>query len=204
MTADADKSPVRSMEAAIPLPSVRLVHKMTDPETGHTRDVIIEKLVLRDVWHDKHLGIHRRDRIIPGLGVRIPWPGKEPKEEREYDEDTVRLDVEAKTWVPTLLTPPMPTSIIDELRNKYSAFRDRHDEEYLAKKMAEDREAAMKKKALSLAVMTPLQEAKRRERKEKKAKGYAPLTEDTLAKIGEVMAKNMRLKEESQSVSVAA
>jgi len=32
----------------------------------------------------------------------------------------------------------MPGNVIDECRNKYSAFRDRHEAEYVAKKTAED------------------------------------------------------------------
>lgn len=36
----------------------------------------------------------------------------------------------------------MPPSVIDELRNKFSKFRDRHDDEYIAKKKLEDEEVA--------------------------------------------------------------
>ena len=166
------------------------MHKLTDPETGHARDVVVRKLILRDVWHDNHLNIHRRDRIIPGLDVKVPWPKKPPKEQSEHDVDTLRMDVELKTWIPTLLAPPMPATVIDELRNKYSKFRDRHDEAYVAKKVAEDEAAKARKKRLGQAASTPLQEAKRKERREKKALGYGDLSEQILAKIGEVMAKN--------------
>lgn len=199
MANEAEKMPVRTMEAAIPLPSVRLIHKLEDPETGQARDVVVQKIVLRDIWHDRHLGIHRRARIIPGLEEQVPWPRKEPREEPEHDIDTVRLDVEAQTWVPTLLTPPMPMSVIDELRGKYSKFRDRHDEEFLAKKTAEDEAAKAKKKLLQEAASTPLQEAKRRERQERKARGFPELTTEMLARIGEVMARNGRSVEGAQT-----
>ena len=181
---------MRSIEKALPLPDVRLVHKLTDAETGHARDVVVRKLVLRDVWHDKHLNIHKRDRIIPGLDIKVPWPKKPPKEQSEHDVDTLRMDVELKTWIPTLLAPPMPATVIDELRNKYSKFRDRHDEAYVAKKVAEDDAARARKKRLGQAASTPQQEAKRKERREKKALGYGDLSDQILAKIGEVMAKN--------------
>lgn len=52
--------------------------------------------------------------------------------------DTSRVDVEASTFVASLGEPPMPSTVIDELRNKYSKFRTRHDPEYLRQKMLED------------------------------------------------------------------
>ena len=200
---EGDQTPVRTMEAAVPLPAVRLIHRLEDPETGQARDVVVQKIILRDVWHDNHLGIHRRDRIIPGLDIKVPWPPREQKEEPEHDVDTVRLDVEARTWVPTLLTPPMPPSVIDELRGKYSKFRDRHDEEFILKKRAEDEAAEAKQRYFRQALSTPLQEAKRLEREAKKARGHLELTEDMLAKIGEVMARNRPSAVENAPPSVS-
>lgn len=52
--------------------------------------------------------------------------------------DTSRVDIEASTFVASLKEPPMPSTVIDELRNKYSRFRTRHDPEYLREKMLED------------------------------------------------------------------
>jgi large subunit ribosomal protein L24 len=97
-----------------------------------------------------------------------------------------------RTWVPTLLTPPMPETVIDELRNKYSVFRHRHDEEYIARKMAEDEEQA-KKKSMVEMMRTPLKEVNRRARKERKKMGKGTLTKEMLARIGEVMAKKRGL-----------
>ena len=46
--------------------------------------------------------------------------------------DGKQVWVDAKTWTgPTLIRALMPTGIIDELRNKYSRFRTRHDVGYL-------------------------------------------------------------------------
>ena len=177
---DPDKRPIRVYEAPLPLSSVCLVHPLPHPETGALRDVVI-----------KELRISRGDRYISGLDpmTKIPWPETEPEQHEDHDIDTLRIDVEERTWVPTLLRAPMPGSVIDELRNKYSKFRDRHDEEYLAKKMAEDERAQIKKDSVRL-MMTPLQELHRKERAERLAKGQPTLSENTLAKIGEVMARN--------------
>jgi large subunit ribosomal protein L24 len=185
------------MEMPVPLSTVRLVHKLTDPHTGYTRDVVVQRVELREVWHDRTLGIHRRARIIPGLANSrgsgeelVPWPRRERVERVEHDADTPRLDVEARTWVPTLLRPPMPPSVIDELRNKYSKFRDRHDEAYVARKIAALAEAEAERARLVAAAATPAQEAKRRERQLRKARGWPELTDEMLARIGEVMARN--------------
>ncbi|KAH0563487.1 hypothetical protein GP486_001953 [Trichoglossum hirsutum] len=189
---EIDKRPVRSVEMPLPISSVRLVHALTDPETGVTRDVIVKKVANSRIWFDKHTGVQRWSRFIPGLNVRIPWPKKEPKEYKVYEVDTLRPDIETRTWVPTLLTPPMPATVIDELRNKYSVFRHRHDEEYVAKKMAEDEEKA-KKKGMAEMMRTPLKEANRRARKERKKMGKGTLTKEMLVTIGEIMARGRAL-----------
>lgn len=102
------------------------------------------------------------------------------------------MDVEAKTFVPSLLTPPMPRSVIDELRNRYSIFRTRHDPEYLEKKQKEEDEKLEKKK-LAKKMRTPLNEANRKARKERKKLGKGKLTPDMLEKIGQVIAGRKNL-----------
>ena len=154
--------------------------------------MIVKKIVNGRIWFDKQTGVRRWSRFIPGLNVRIPWPKTKPREYKDHEVDTLRSDVEKRTWVPTLLTPPMPETVIDELRNKYSVFRHRHDEEYVAKKMAEDEEKAKKRGMLEM-MRTPLKEANRGERKERKKKGKGTLTREMLMRIGEVMAKKRAL-----------
>jgi large subunit ribosomal protein L24 len=187
-----DNRPVRSIEQPISLASVKLVFRLPDPETGITRDVIVTRVVNGNIFHDRHTGRKNWTRFIPGLNVVIPWPKIEPKQHKDYDCDTLRIDVEARTFVPTLLKSPMPSTVIDELRNKYSIFRTRHDEEYIQEKMREDEEKEAKKR-MAKEMMTPLKERRKEERKLLRAKGRPKLTEEMLAKIGEVMAKNRTL-----------
>lgn len=172
---EVDKRRVRSMEAPVSISAVRLVYPFPHPDTGIVRDVII-----------KHLIADSNIRYIPGLGTRIPWPAKEPEKHEDHDDDTLRMEVEAQTWVPTLLRPPMPSSVIDELRNKYSVFRNRHDEEYIAKKKAEDAET-QRRKSMGAMMRTPIKQLNRKERAENRARGKPELSEDVLARIGEVM-----------------
>lgn len=187
-----DRRPVRTMEGPVSLTAVRLVYPLTDTATGETRDVIVKKLVNTAFFFNKELKRTHWKRVIPGLNIVVPWPKQEPVEKKEYNIDTVRLDVETKSFVPTLLRPPMPSSVIDELRNKYSKFRTRHDPEYIEAKMQEDREAEAKKKQLA-EMRTPLMEINRRERKLRKAKGKGTLTAEMLERIGKVIAQKKQL-----------
>ncbi len=186
---EVDKRPIRAMEVPIPVTNVRLVHPLPHPETGVVRDVIIKKLIA-----------DQNRRYVPGLNVKIPWPPKEPEKHDDHDDDTLRMEVEEETWVPTLLRPPMPPSVIDELRNKYSKFRTRHDEDYIAKKLAEDEET-QRRKSMRASMRTPVKQLNRKERAEKKSKGKPVLSEDLLAKIGEVMAAKKGLGSKDQTLS---
>lgn len=203
---ESDKRPIRSMEQPVPITSVRLVYPLPHPETGVVRDVIIKKMVNSKVWYDKTYGRISFRRIVPGLNITIPWPQEFfqslKKEYTDFPGDTLRMEVEAKTFVPTLLTPPMPGSVIDELRNRYSIFRTRHDPEYIAAKMAEDAEAEAKKK-VSEQMRTPLKEANRKLRKERKAKGKGTLTPEMLEKIGKIIASKRQLALGAAGMSTA-
>ena len=185
-------SPIRSMESQVPLTSVRLVFPLTDAETGETRDVIVKKLVNTAFFRNKDTGRTHWKRVIPGLNLVVPWPKLQPTEKKNYDVDTLRMEVETRTFVPTLLRPPMPGSVIDELRNKFSKFRTRHDPEYVEAKMQEDRDAEARKQ-LSAEMRTPLQEINRKERKLRRAKGKGKLTSEMLERLGRAIARKKEL-----------
>ncbi|KAI0601879.1 hypothetical protein F4775DRAFT_358173 [Biscogniauxia sp. FL1348] len=181
--------PALNMEMPIPISSVRLVHPIQDPETGVVRDVIINRLVHGGFIHDRQSGEKRWDRIVPGLNVSIPWPPKPEEDVKDFKGDTLRIDVEERTFIPTLLSPPMPESVIDELRGPYSRFRTRHQPEYIARLEAEE-QAKRDRQKLMDTMRTPLQEFHRAERANKKKKGKPRLTLEMLEKIGEVIARN--------------
>ncbi|OTA53477.1 hypothetical protein K449DRAFT_417343 [Hypoxylon sp. EC38] len=195
--------PVINMEIPIPISGIRLVHPIKDPATGVTRDVIINQLVHSGMIHDRVSGKRRWSRVVPGLNISIPWPKKEEPEIKDYSCDTLRIDVEEKTFVPTLLRPPMPETVIDELRNKYSRFRTRHDPEYIARLEAEE-QAKEEREKLMESMRTPLQELHRAERANKKKKGKPRLTLEMLEKIGEVMARNLERTRNAQALPDAS
>jgi large subunit ribosomal protein L24 len=194
---EPDKTPFRPYSLPVPLSEVRLVARLPHPETGIERDVVINELAkgsIRDPkpYYDKSRDKSTKGRYIAGLVPRtfIPWPKKATEEWDDNDSDTLRLDVEEATFTPTLHEPPMPMSIIDELRNKYSKFRTRHDDEYVEKVKAQDRTKRENKEMLKLKMVTPMQELKLKEKALKDAEGTPQLSKELLASIGQVMAKN--------------
>ncbi|KAL2021560.1 hypothetical protein VTK56DRAFT_7059 [Thermocarpiscus australiensis] len=184
-----EQPPVHQAKSLIPISAIRLVHPLTDPETGATRDVIIRELQPVGISHDRATRKVFWNRLVPGLNVRIPWPEQKPKEYEDHPSDTLRLDVEERTFVPTLLRPPMPETVIDELRNKYSKFRTRHTPEYVAKIEAEEAAKKARRKSVD-EMLLPLQEYNRKMRELRRQRGKPELTEEMLEKIGEVIARN--------------
>lgn len=176
---------------------MRLVHPLRDPATGNIRDVIINELMPTRIHRDKPTGRETWSRVVPGLNIEIPWPQAFEDAERNELEtpkpdnecDTLRIDVEETTFIPTLLRPPMPAGVIDELRNRYSKFRTRHDPEYVAKKEAQEMEKLAHTRA-ALSMRTPLQELNALIREQKRQRPQPVLTDEMLVKIGEVMARN--------------
>ena len=175
-----DDQSIVAQSLSQPIEHVKLVYPLPDPKTGVLRDVVIDEVVP----HGKS-----RDRLVPGSNIIIPAQPQPPKEEDEetYPSDTPTISVDEETFNPPLLFPPMPTSVIDELRNKYSAHRTRHDWEYLEKKREED-EREEKRKGLGKTMRTPLQELAELRARQKKAQERV-LTDEQLAKIGSIIAQ---------------
>lgn len=182
----------------VPIQAIRLVHPLTEPQTNRTRDVLIQELVPTGITRDKPTGRMSWTRVVPGLNIEIPWPRAFEEEEQneldgQYEDhacDTLRIDAEHPSWTPTLLTPPMPPQVLNELRNRYSKFRTRHEPEYIKKK--EDQEyakAVAKGKIPAPSMMTPLEELNAKIRAERKDRQEPELTDSMLLKIGRIMAR---------------
>lgn len=194
---------VAAVPLRIPISAVRLVHPIKDEETGITKDVIIKELKPIRIMPDRPTRTVTWSRMVPGLNITIPWPRVEKPKLEDNACDTLRIDVEERTFIPTLLSPPMPADVINELRNQYSKFRTRHTEEYIAKKAAEEEEKRAKREQVK-EMLTPVQEFNRKQREIRRARGQPVLTEEMLAKIGEVMAKNLNGRGERTVASIPA
>jgi large subunit ribosomal protein L24 len=172
----------------IPIEDVRLVYPLPNEKTGISQDVVVDRLErVNEQWDPVKRVWDRGERAIPGTSTLIPWPETVDTEEPDHDDDTLRISVEEETFRPHLMFPPMPMSVIDELRGKYSKFRTRHDPEFVQK--MEAREAREeKRKGLLKTVRTPLQELADMRAKQKAA-AERQLTDEQLAKIGEVIVR---------------
>ena len=188
--------PIRAVNLPIPFGSVRLIHPLI--YNGVYRDCIIEKLVR--LPNDSRRYIANSQSFSPtGSLIEVPWPEKKEEEEEkvDHDDDTLRYEVEEETWVPTLLRAPMPESVINELRYKYSKHRTRHEPEYLAKKIERERKRAQYEawaKSGGGMLMTPWQEAKARARAKAESEGKSKLKgkalkKEVLVRIGKVMSE---------------
>lgn len=189
LEAENDKRPIRTMEIPIPLSAVRLVYPLPNPEIGSLRDVIIAEL-RRSSNGERSLGYG--GRYVAGTEPRIyiPFPETPVEGKLEYEIDTLRIEVEEKTWTPTLFQPPMPPILIDELRNKYSIFRDRHDEGYIRKRDQLAAELENARSEQEEVMLTPLEEYHRMKRVEKSRTSQKPLDKKVLNNIGQLMARN--------------
>ncbi|KAK7532447.1 mitochondrial 54S ribosomal protein uL24m [Phyllosticta citribraziliensis] len=192
--------PYRTIEIPTPFAEVRLVYPLPDPKTGIKRDVIIQNVVREPVIRDDKVTYRR---YIPGTKIEIPWKTPKRTEYADQPADTLRILVDERSFVPTLLRPPMPNSVINELRNQFSYFRDRHDPEYVARKVAED-ELQKGKGVESLKMMTPLKELNARIRRANRARGRQPIDRSVLAAIGERMAIVMEKNSAKKSAKSAA
>lgn len=191
---------VEPYQAPVPISSIRLVHPIRNPQTGVVRDVIIRQLKPVNIVHDRPTRTVTFQRLVPGENIKIPWPQLERKQFTEHPMDTKRIDVEERTFVPTLLRPPIPEGVIDELRNKYSKFRTRHTPEYIAQKEAEEAAKQSRKKSAD-TMLLPVQQLNRKLRAERRALGQPELTEQMLEKIGEVMAKKLEARAKGKTVA---
>lgn len=179
---------------ALPLAAVKLVHPLPSADAaGGYRDVVIDRLALRDVPNAKTLLYNpaaKPVRFIPGTNTVIPWPTETAEEHKTHADDTVRLNVHSDTDAkPVLLSAPMPTSVIDELRGKYSRFRTRHTAAYIAAKEAQAGLGKRRDEVLGRLVKTPLQEFHERRLEGKRAAAPRALSVEQMAAIGEAVAR---------------
>ncbi|KAL4944238.1 hypothetical protein BDV06DRAFT_187888 [Aspergillus oleicola] len=135
-----NNTPFQTISLPVPLDDVRLVAALDDPSTGQTRDVLVEHIYGGGptVEHDYGVELPKHTRYIAGEDIEIPWPRADKPNVKDEEWDTLRMEVETPTWVPSLHEPPFPSSVLDELRNKFSAYRTRHDPEYVEEKRMED------------------------------------------------------------------
>jgi large subunit ribosomal protein L24 len=165
------------MDVPIPIDDVRLVVALDDPVTGNARDVLVEHVYGGGPFLERKYGstTPTHTRYIAGEDIEIPWPREDTSQQKDEPSDTLRIEVETPTWIPSLLHPPFESSILDELRNRYSKYRTRHDPEWVEqKKMEEYREEYLRSRTL----LTPRGELRELRLKVKEEARKAKMDED--------------------------
>ncbi|OQN95398.1 hypothetical protein B0A48_18577 [Cryoendolithus antarcticus] len=109
---------VQSIAVGVPVEDVRLVYPLPDPTTGNLRDVVIEKSTCVNREWEK---------------MKKEWNQVIKPEFQDHEDDTLRRSIDEVTHTPLLLNWPMPASVIDELRHKYSKFSIGHSYEFTQK-----------------------------------------------------------------------
>ena len=192
---DGDPNPYRTHALPLPMADVRLVYRFED------RDVILENMLLRASWN-------RREnkplvkRYMPGL--EEPLPDRPPEENEDYSnepagpDDTLRITTEEVTFLPTLIQMPTPARVIDELRNKYSKFRIRHDDNYIEKVKKKEAKEQDKQSRVQL-MRTPRERLHELVRAAAKAEFQRRIHDpNTDVKIGEALWKHLTAAKQSQ------
>lgn len=194
----------------ISVSSIRLVYPIRNAETGVTRDVVINELKAvppnmksENMTLDRWEYGNKWDRLVPGINVVIPWPEVAAPEHEAKAADTVREQVEERTFYYGLLAPPMPRQVIDELRNKYSRFRTRHEPWYLRQKEMEGQLERSRREAAK-SMQTPLDEFHEKQRAIRDARGEPELTDEMLEKLGRIMADRKAVALDQAAVSEGA
>lgn len=134
------KADILAQSMPVPMDDVRLVIAMTIPGSHTTRDQIVQHAHAAAPYMERpHWSkLPRYTRYVSGIDVEIPWPSETEPENKDGEWDTLRMHVDEATWTPSLDDAPFPSTVLDELRNKYSRFRVRHDPEYVRKKVMEE------------------------------------------------------------------
>lgn len=191
---DGGENTLQAVPRNFPMDHLRLVYPLPDPETGVPRDVVIERLEsigsqwdkLKKEWTDGN-------RVITGTNTIIPWPTEVEEEPETQDADTRAVEVvENPTFRPYLLAAPMPLSVIDELRGKYSKFRTKHEPEYVKRK-EDEAERVRRREGLGKTMRTPQQEVAELKLRKKRME-ERELTTEQLARIGEVIEREEKRK----------
>ncbi|KAK2842921.1 hypothetical protein FQN49_005984 [Arthroderma sp. PD_2] len=196
---DNDKRPYRPYPVPNSFDDVRLVVPLQDPITNAVKDVVVKHAYGAGPFLDRPYGstTPRHTRYIAGSDIEIPWPESEEPDYKDQPIDTLQIEVEARTYLPSLQTYPMPSTVIDELRNKYSRFRTKHEPEYIAKKEEEAAFAEWEKQRTLLSPKTEYLTKKAEEKKlqmeqEKDENGNFRMSGETANFIEQFMAKKQQ------------
>jgi hypothetical protein len=128
------------MELPMDLDDVRLIVKVLDESSGQYKDVVARYVESGAPYLEREYGSSRPEhtRYIAGTDIEIEWPEEEIEDFDRFESDTPRKYVDEVTYVPQIITQPVPASVVGEVQQKYDVLRASHEAKYMAKKVVED------------------------------------------------------------------
>lgn len=183
--------PFQATAVPLRIQDVRLVIPLWDHVTGEVKDTVVEEVRGGTPIVEPEYGSNRptHTRYIAGPeNIEIPWPEAEMTEHKAEAADTLRVHVDEMSYFLSLTHLPMPESVIDELRNKYSRSRNNHEQVYVQKKMREDAKEQWKNRR---RMVLPQQEYWEHKAKQKDTQAQPEVTQETLELIREMQAASL-------------
>lgn len=177
---------------------------MRNNVTGEIKDTVVRHLRGGKPFVEPAYGSNKpkHTRYIAGLDIPIPWPKSEIPEFKNEAGDTLAVNVDNRSFSPSVLHLPLPDSAVDEIRNKYSRTRTGHTQEYVQQRMREDAEKQWLRKR---RMLLPQQVYWEHQAKQKDARGKPEVTNETLQAIQEMQAASLgQPSETSDSIVNAA
>ncbi|PGH04085.1 hypothetical protein AJ79_07185 [Helicocarpus griseus UAMH5409] len=203
-----DKRQYRTISLPYSFNDVRLVVPLSNDHTGKLEDVVVKHMYGGEPFLEHGYGVEtpRHTRYISGLDVEIPWPNPTAPDYEDQPVDTLRLQVEERSHIPYLNDYPFPSSVIDELRNKFSKFRTRHDPEWAAMKEEEDRlmrehETKTWVTPKTSAVARKIKQREMEREQQRDENGNYIIPEETASYIEQFLAKKAARKQKQKQVS---
>lgn len=182
---DQQESHLIDYPKQIPREHVKLAAKDRD-EKGNTYYIVADELVYRDKYYDDSHKKWLPKRFIKHHdNVEIPWPAP-PREFKEGDLSTSEQKALEKTYeLQSLVIPPFPSEVMDQLRNPHSKFKTKYLTEAQARKLNAPTMPLTKEQEIYLSK----KEAQQAE--DTKQKEIKDLTPEMKEVIGQKMAEHL-------------
>jgi large subunit ribosomal protein L24 len=191
------------MPFSVPIPiwDVRLVVPLQDAFTGAVKDTVVEHLRGGEPFTEPPHGSStpKHTRYISGPDeIEIPWPKPETMAFKAEAVDTLRIETDEVSFLPSIYNVPLPESAVSEIRSKDSRLRQVQSQEYIQKQMKVDAKRHWKRGG---KMLSPRQEYWEQKARQKQAQGAPELTPETLKMIRDMQATSFGRKEEREDVA---
>lgn len=176
---------IQSVDMPLDLNDVLLVAMVVNED----REVIVRHVQGGEPFYEREPGstIPRHTRYAAGTGEELAWPDPYVSNNERFESDTPRKYVDEITYIPEVLSGPLPKDVAAELEVKYSRKRTRHEDSWVARKIVEDARSAWYEQR---RLVTPAQQrlellAKERQEQQQKGQTESPIWSEIRQETGQ-------------------